>query len=184
MRSGKSKALIDIADKLNGRYLAFKPAIDTRDGAYITTRENRKSIPATIVYNTSQLLEYSWEPQDKKKPQAILIDEISLFSSDIITVRDSFTMQGIDIYAAGLDRDYLARWFQLSPGEFILESTMQEVISDYQEKHSLTAKCEICGKPAHYTQRLRNGKPVKHDIGLIEIGDAQYRPVCGYCKGS
>lgn len=180
MRSGKSLELINsglYAINQGQKVLAFKPVKDTRDGPFIRSRGTEKTIPAILVEQAAHIIPVC----EAQKPDTVLIDEIFLFDSGIVDVRDELAdALQIKVMAAGLDKDFKRDWFVLT-GHPLGPVTMQDVIADYSLQIYYSANCEVCRLPAEYTQRLIDGHPAPADAPIIEIGDNQYEPRCSKC---
>ncbi len=147
MKSGKTKALMDRLDKISFteyKTLVARPACDTRT---IRTIESK---PITNPYD---LL--------KEKYDIIAIDEVQLFSSEIVDVINQLINKGTNVLVAGLNLDFRGEPF--GPMPFLLA---------YAHRfYPMTAVCDIpgCNEPATHTQRLIDGNPAPYDAPLISI---------------
>jgi thymidine kinase len=101
----------------------------------------------------------------------IAFDEAQFFSSQIVDIAKELAYQGKRVLIAGLNLDYRGKSF----------GSMGELMTQADEIVNLTAYCSCCGRPAIFTQRLIDGKPVKD--GPVElIGDVEsYEPRCRLC---
>lgn len=180
MKSGKSKVLIEHANHLTKQgyaFLAIKPWTDTRDGAWIKSRETRlEPVPARQVAKAIDIL----TALETKTVTHVLIDEIFLLDSAIIQVYQHLCQQGITVIAGGLDRDFRGEWFPLADYASS-RVTMEAVLHVFEFAEELTAPCHVCQAPALFTQRLIDGQPAAYDSPLILIGDQEYQPRCNDC---
>lgn len=121
--------------------------------------------------------------------KVILIDEIFLFDSGIVKVIDELTKRDIKVIAAGLLTDFRRKFFPLAdfgqplpnmPTK-LAEKTMEHVMDKFDVWEFLFANCEVCGKPAEYTQRFTNNKPSALTEPVVQIGDAEYQARCFKC---
>lgn len=139
MFSGKSKYLID---NYYGKDVeAYKPDIDTRDGNVIKSRAyDDKVIPCKRV---SVLKDIS------PKKSTIIIDEAQFFApkdlKDFVIKckkeHKKLVVAGLDLLASGKE------W-----------ETYTEIKKMCDKEIKLTAKCNVCGKPATFTQMVSGDK--------------------------
>lgn len=100
------------------------------------------------------------------------IDEVQFFSPEIVAVICTLVNQGKRVIVAGLDMDFKGEPFGIMP---VLMAVADEVVK-------LKAICTQCGKEAHHTQRIIDGKPALYDDPLILIGAAEcYEARCRDC---
>lgn len=206
MKSGKSRYLVEKAESFLAQdlsFLAFKPLLDTRDGAFIRSRYPQcRHVQALTVDSSRALLQQvrnarehpaSFRPQLPEAPaetlalhesfkakaplEAILIDEVFLLDAELPEVIQQFQEWGISVYMSGLDRDFRGEFFPLrNLGERHL--SMKEIIELSEQQMALVAECEVCRQPAALTQRLINGAPAPYDSPTVLIGDEEYQPRC------
>lgn len=95
-------------------------------------------------------------------------DEVQFFTApffegDFLDVVREMRLQGIDVFCAGLDMDYLGRAFEIT-GALMAEA------SDIRR---LSASCSCCCAPATHTARLDEG------FERFELGAGEsYAPMC------
>jgi len=163
MKSGKTKVLMDKAEKLsyanNIPYVIIRPSIDTRDGD-LTSRSSDKAIPSIYI------------PEDKpydilrhagSNIKVVLIDELQFFGEGIEKVVEALQKEDFHVIGAGLNLNY--------GGEPI--GRMPYLLSLATEPHALTAVCDYpkCDALATRTQLLKNGEPAEYTKGLDIIVD-------------
>lgn len=172
MRSGKSKRLIEQIDKLSYlpscKIITFKPGIDTRSKSIIS-RFGSLSLNSTLI--------------DEKNPKEILnkitpeidvvaIDEINLFSKEIVAVIERLIKDKKYVIGAGLDTDFRGEPF----GE------MPKLLSIATFVRKLIGVCQYpgCSSIATRTQRLINKKPAHYTspLVMIEGETAEYECRC------
>ena len=169
MKSGKSRALLSVADKLvyvNGcRFVFVKPIVDTRD-ENVVSRYGDTDFDCIRVdeKNPSDILDFVNTDYD-----AILIDEVHFFDKCIFDVVDELLRRGFYVVCAGLDLDYRGEPF----------GAMPYLLALADEVYKLKAVCEYpsCSAIANRTQRLLFGAPAPYDAPTILIGDEEE----GYC---
>ncbi len=170
MFSGKSEELIrriKRAQFAKLKVLVFKHSLDTRIETDHIQSHNGSQLQALLTDNPSAL-----NAHITSNVQIIGIDEIQFFSPEIIPIICALIDAGKRIIVAGLDLDFKGYPFGCMP------SLM--AIADHVTK--LKAICLPCGKDAHFTQRLINGKPARYDDPLILIGaQEQYQARCRDC---
>lgn len=164
MFAGKTTALISHLSALKLRpseFLVLKPSADTRSGkASITTHNGRAH--DCLIYEPEMDINEHITPYTR----LIAIDEAQFFDKLFLSELRRLILKGIDVVAAGLDKDYLGRPFGLMP----------LLIDLADHRNQLMARCAACGKDAEYTYRKVNNKV------LILIGQEEhYEPRCGDC---
>jgi len=178
MYSGKSKKLIDTADKARAegfQCLIYKPKKDSRDYGILRSRDYPENpIQATPVANAHDIFDHVMNQEFK--PDIVIIDEIMLFDSAIFGIVDALRLEGIALYAAGLDLDFRGLPFRL--GDPDLSLTMEDLKAQFDRVETFVAYCCVCGKKASRTQRIIDGKPAKQDDPLILIGSEEYQARC------
>jgi thymidine kinase len=169
MFSGKTDELINRFERAlaNGaRVVAIKPA---RDGRHLPDRivsHSGREIPAHSVGSVDDVrsLEGSSE--------LVLIDEVQFFEPALGISLKSLRNQGVDIVAAGLDRDFRREEFE----------TTAQLVHDASSVVRLIGTCSRCGGEASLTQRLVEGTPAPLDAPRLLVGDAGlYEPRCERC---
>lgn len=155
MKAGKSKYLID--NYANEDIEAYKPVIDTRNSDIISRAYGTsKVIPCTKISSLKEV---------KNEKSIVIIDEYQFFDTEELKefVKKS-KQQHKKIVLAGLDL--------LASGEEWLNYTWLKSLADKQIK--LTAKCDVCGKKAEYTELVNGDKNKKIQIE----GEAIYEARC------
>ena len=172
MFSGKSEKLLDVYNTVYNKntVIAFKPKMDTRDKAYIKSRNNKIKISTILVETIEQLytsLIYSSTlPQSyNRNGKIILIDEVQFLKGNVKWLVDLSIKKDYDIYIAGLNLTTNLKPFGII-GQIL-------AISDNIIK--LYSSCYYCGKQANYTKCLVN----KTNDTLI--GSNEYVPICKDC---
>lgn len=100
------------------------------------------------------------------------IDEIQFFPIKIIDVICKLVNNGKRVIVAGLDLDFRGEPFGVVP---VLMAVADEVLK-------FKAICVVCGKDAHHTQRIVNGKPAKYSDPIILVGAEEcYEARCRNC---
>lgn len=178
MYSGKSERLIEIVKKARAEgleCLIYKPKKDQRDLGVLKSRKYPDApIKATPVANAHDI--FDDVIQREFKPDIVVIDEIMLFDSAIFGIVDALRLEGIALYAAGLDLDFRGIPFKL--GDPNLSLTMEDLKAQFDRVEVLTAYCCTCGKKANRTQRIVDGKPAGQNDPLILIGSEDYQARC------
>ncbi len=164
MFAGKTSSLINHISALNlkpNELIVLKPAVDIRSGnATVTTHDGKSH--ACLIYDRDTDLNDTITPFTK----LIAIDEAQFFDKVFLSEIKRYKLKGIDVVAAGLDKDYLGRPFGL----------MHSLIEIADVKNHLKAVCSGCGNEAEYTYRKADNKV------LILIGQSDYyEPRCESC---
>lgn len=156
MFAGKTTALIKHISELNlksNEFIVIKPSVDVRSGKATISTHDGKSHDCLVFDQdfdiTQHITQYT---------RLIALDEVQFFDKVFLSDLKRLLGKGINVVAAGLDKDYLGRPFGLMPA-------LLEIASD---KRHLKAKCECCGNEAEYTYRKADNKV------LILIGQSQY----------
>lgn len=98
----------------------------------------------------------------------VFFDEIQFFTpphfdGDIIDRIRELRAEGVDVFCAGLDMDFLGRAFEIT-ALLMAEATKVE---------RLRARCSVCGAPATHTARIDKGER------RVELGSSEtYSPMC------
>lgn len=164
MFAGKTTALIDFISNHGVKpheLLVFKPEIDTRASANIITTHDGKKHECMVLNHDTDLNQLV-TPFTK----LIALDEAQFFDKIIFSELKRHIAKGVNVVAAGLDKDYLGRPFGLMP--LLLEHAT--------DKRELNARCAACGEKAAYTYRKQGNKV------LVLIGsDNYYEARCESC---
>lgn len=170
MFSGKSEELIRRIRRAELAHLkvsVFKHKLDNRMTIEYIYAHNGEKIKAVTLDDALDM--HLFLSDDT---QVIAIDEAQFFSDDIITSILAFIEQGKRVIIAGLDLDFRGMPFGSMPQLMALADSVTK----------LSAVCMLCGKDAHYTQRLIDGKAAKFTDPLIMIGAQEcYQARCRDC---
>lgn len=164
MFSGKSEELIKrikILGYAKVKTLVIKPHIDTRWVKEKIISRAGISINTVSCQNTEEIKkEFA-----KGDYQAMAIDEIQFFDSNIVDYIVKLANRGIRVIVSGLDQDFTGKPFEPMPRLLALAD-----IIDKQH-----AVCNVCGKAGTMTYRLSNDKE------QVAIGNKEYEPRCREC---
>lgn len=170
MFSGKSEELIrrikraQLA-KLN--VVTFKHCLDDRTTIEHVASHNGTMLKATAIKDPQEIMNFV-----TSETIVVGIDEVQFFSSQIINVICDLINADKRVIVAGLDLDFKGLPFGCMP--------ILLAIADSVTK--LKAICIQCGKDAHFTQRLVNGKPARYDDPIVLIGAQEsYQACCRTC---
>jgi thymidine kinase len=170
MFSGKTEELIRRLHRAQFARLsiiAFKHSLDTRTTIEYVVSHNGVKIKALPMDNPLDILK-----QVDTSHDVVGIDEIQFFSLDVVNVVCQLIDMGKRVIVAGLDLDFKGMPFGCMP---LIMSIADEVTK-------LKAICIDCGKDAHFTQRLVNGKPARFDDPIILVGAQEsYQARCRSC---
>lgn len=158
MFSGKSEELIRRIRRgmfAQKKIQVFKHSLDDRFSVAHVHSHKGEKIEAIPIHKSSYLDFFV-----ESDTEIIGIDEIQFFDYNIITIIDNFVRQGKRVIVAGLDLDF--RGVPFGPMPYLL-ALADEVIK-------LKAVCMKTGKDAHFTQRLVDGIPAKHDEPIVLVG--------------
>lgn len=171
----------------------FMPAEDTRRSAMEIVSLSGARAPATAVVTPLDILKLV-----KKGVTDVILDEVHLWQQTtmldggetwaILYVIEELLRRGINVYAAGLDTDFLTRPFQPT---FDLMAFADGLVR-------LWARCGACGVPAAFSARfIIDGYGGKRPAGpgddLIVVAGTEgeegaggeiYEPRCGNCHPS
>ena len=176
MFAGKTLELLRVIDQLDfskKRYFVFKPMVDKVSKDKIESRWT-KSKKAIVIKDSKELREVvknDFNSKNNQKLFAIIIDEIQFFDEGIVEVLDELANNGLNIIAAGLDRDFLGNPFKVT-------SSVCGIAENVNKLYSI---CKVCGSTAYMSQKIVNGKPVvENELDtVVELKNkAQYIPVC------
>lgn len=170
MFSGKSEELIrrlKRAELAKQNVLVFKHSLDDRSTIEYVVSHCGSKLKAIPLENPQDILELT-----TSAVTVVGIDEVQFFDLSVINVICTLIEQGKRVLVAGLDLDFRGKPFGCIP-------TLMAIADNVTK---LQAICIHCGKNAHFTQRLVNGQPAKHDDPLILIGaEEQYQARCRSC---
>ena len=161
------------AEYAKQRVLTIKHHIDKRYNQVptcIVSHEGRERFAFVINDSTSgfeKILELAHDNVD-----VVGIDEVQFFSAPVFSIINKLVDDGKRVIVAGLDLDFRGEPFGVMP---TLMAVADEVLK-------LKAICVQCGRDAHHTQRLINGKPASYDDPVILVGAAElYEARCCLC---
>ena len=176
MFSGKTEELmrrLRRAEFAKQRVLTIKHHIDKRYKQVPTCivshegRERFAFVVADEAEGFEKVLELAHDNID-----VVGIDEVQFFSSPVIAVINTLIENGKRVIAAGLDLDFRGEPFGVMP----------QLLSLADDVTKLKAICVVCGKEAHHTQRLINGRPAAYDDPIILVGASEfYEARCRTC---
>lgn len=170
MFSGKSEELIRRLRRAEFAQLTvevFKPIIDNRKTVDHIHAHSGDRLAAQPLHHAEQLLA-TLHPET----QVIGIDEVQFFNPEIVPIIFQLIDQGRRVIVAGLDLDFRGQPFGCVPTLLAYADSVTK----------LTAICMCCGKDAHFTQRLVNGRPARFNDPLIVIGAQEcYQARCRNC---
>lgn len=170
MFSGKSEELIRRLKRTilaKKKTLVFTPKIDNRYMKNHICSHDGTHLEAIPITHIEEILDFITE--DTK---VIGIDEVQFLEGDTVGVIMSLVKQDKRVICAGLDKDFKSDPFGCMP----------ELLARAEEVTKLTAICMSCGRPAHFTQRLIEGKPASSTDPLILIGASEsYEARCRLC---
>lgn len=179
MKSGKSKRLIDKVKEhdRDKKYLILKPAVDSRDGAKLTSRGCTETFDAVMIdENNEQLLQLLFRGLNSF--YTIFVDEVQFFSKEFIKkLMDYCYTHDVDLVVCGLLFDFKGNPFPTS--DMILEHADHLVV--------LPGKCNDCGEVGNIDILLdtNTGKRVMGgDSVLVENSTNRYvyKTVCPNCN--
>jgi thymidine kinase len=174
MFSGKSEELMKRlrrAEYARQNVLTIKHKIDIRTSkTCITSHAGNKRLAFSIdnkLENIEKILNLA-----NNNIQVVGIDELHFFPQEIVPIICKLVEKGKRVIGAGLELNYRGEMFEPVP---TLMAIADEVIK-------LKAICVKCGKDAHFTQRVINGKPAKYDDPTILVGAQEcYEARCRDC---
>jgi thymidine kinase len=168
MYSGKSTSLISLLQRYNianRKTVLFKPRIDTRYSIDKVVSHDGASLPAIVVDSHKDI------PDLVEDAEAVGIEEVQFFDSDIWRVINNLATLGKDVIVAGLSTDFMGQPFETS--------ARVAMIADKVKK--LDAVCVQCGKDAVWTQMVVDGVEVT-DGDRVQVGGSElYSPKCRGC---
>lgn len=161
MFSGKSTWLIETLaqyKKHNIPLLAIRYTQDTRYSDNAISSHNNSHFIAENASNSQEIINIL-----NKYPniQVFGIDEINFFDAQLVDVLTELKRNGVKVYAAGLDTDFLG----------IPWETTSKIMEQADVITKLTATCSVCHqKNATKTQRLIDGVPASSNSPRILVG--------------
>jgi thymidine kinase len=171
MFSGKSEELIRRLRraqyaKLN--VLTCKHRFDDRTMIECVVSHDGKKMEAEPIEDVTDIARLGSD----KNIDVIGIDEAQWFDNELIVTVCRLVDSGKRVIIAGLDLDFRGVPFGCMP---ILLAIADEITK-------LRAICCICGKDAHFTQRLVDGIPAKYNDPVILVGAEEcYQARCRDC---
>ena len=171
MFSGKSEELIRRlrrAKIAKQRVAVFKPALDNRYAAEQVVSHNGMALDAYATDIPEDIIKHV----SNNAIDVVGIDEVQFFTTNIISVICKLVDSGKRVIAGGLDLDFRGVPFGPIP-------TLLAVADSITKLQSI---CTCCGKDAHFSQRLVNGKPAKFNDPIILVGAQEaYQARCRGC---
>ena len=147
--------------------LIFKHTLDDRKTIDYIHAHNGKKLKAIAIDNPLNITDFIFEEVD-----VVGIDEVQFFDQDIISIILDLVEMGKRVIVAGLDLDFRGNPF----------GSMPAILSIADSITKLSAVCILCGKDAHYSQRLVNGKPASYNDPLVMTGaEEHYQARCRDC---
>ncbi|KAK9268223.1 hypothetical protein L1049_010666 [Liquidambar formosana] len=165
MFAGKTTTLLRRiqAESSNGRNVAIiKSNKDTRYGLDSIVTHDGVKLPCWALADLSSFRQ-NFGPDAYEKLDVIGIDEAQFFEDLYDFCRNAADNDGKTVIVSGLDGDYLRRSF----------GSVLDIIPLADSITKLSARCELCGKPALFTLR----KTEETQTELIAGADV-YMPVC------
>lgn len=166
MFSGKSEELmrrLNRAEFAKQNVLTIKHKIDNRKNEATILTHNGKERLAFNIDNNKENIKKILELANKNI-HVVGIDEIQFFPKEIIQTIVQLIDMGKRVIVAGLDLDFKGEPFGIVPTLMAIADSVLK----------LKAICVSCGKDAHHTQRIVNGKPAKYDDPVILVGAKEY----------
>lgn len=178
MFSGKSEELISriITAKHGGlEVVVIKPGTDTRTMSTVKSRAREEEIKAISVDADNP--EIVLEHVATKKAQVLAMDESQFFNYKMVPVVQTLLDQGLQVWAAGLDKDFKKEPFG---------TCMPELIARSDDAMKRFAVCAVCKSfYATVTQRLIDGRPARRSDPVIIVDNGTqretYEPRCRAC---
>lgn len=174
MFSGKTEELmrrLRRAEYAKQKILTIKNKIDNRKNITTISTHNGDERIAFNIDNSKESINKIIELANKNM-DVIGIDEIQFFPKEIIEIIMHLVDSGKKVIVSGLDLDFRGEPFGIVP---TLMAFADSVLK-------LKAICVVCGKDAHYTQRIVNGKPAKYHEPIIMVGAKEsYEARCRNC---
>ncbi len=178
MDSAKTANLLMVAynyEKLGGRVLLLKPAVDDRFGTGVLVSRLGIEQPCTELAHDSDTYELVKKEHESSKLKCILVDESQFLSeAQILGFVRIVDELNIPVICYGLKNSY-------QPGKLFEGSTALLYYSDSIEE--IKNVCVFCDRKATMNLRIVNGKPV-YSGNIVEVGDTKaeasehYHPTC------
>lgn len=166
--SGKTADLLrkaTYAHSLGHDVVLWKPAVDTRSGARIESR-NGEYAEADLLIPTDSVI--AMVPPTTI--DVLYVDEAQFLNERQIDVLRSIAHH-IPVHCYGLRTDFRGHLF---PGAAHLLALADEI-------RNIESGCDTCGKPSTHNMRVVDGKPI-FDGPIVQIGGSEsYRGVCAKC---
>jgi len=164
MFSGKTQELIrrlKLCLIAKQKVQIFNSYLDTRYLKQHIVSHDKNMLKAIPIKNAKEIL-----AKLEDDTEVIGIDEAHFFDESIVDVCNKLANMGKRVIVAGLDMDW--------KGEPFIHMAKLMAIAEYVTKN--LAICMVCGNPAHYSQKLVEGR------SRIEVGAAdKYEARCRKC---
>lgn len=173
MGAGKSAQLLIAAHNYverGMRPLLYNFAGDTRFGeGVIASRTGMKMESLCFHKGTDFLFSVEDEFLMGHDVDAILVDEAQFLTTEQVEDLHEIALAGIPVLCYGLRTDFLGNLFEGSQALMAHAETLEE----------LKTICG-CGRKATHVRRYVDGK-VANEGAQVQIGDAEYKPLCYRC---
>jgi thymidine kinase len=170
MFSGKTEELIRLlrlSQYAKKEVAIFKHSLDKRRTIEYISSHNGGKLSAIATDSHELVGQFI-----TNKTEVIGIDEVQFFSPEIIDVILELVNDGKRVIVAGLDLDFRGIPFSHMPTLMAIADSVTK----------FKAICMVCGKEAHFSQRIINGKPANFDDPIIMIGAEEcYEARCRDC---
>lgn len=172
MKGGKSEELIEMILNCEGTRLVIKPSVDTRDGAWVTSRALDDKIPALMIDERNRGA-VKLVLDGAKYFHHIFVDEVQFFSRQFIRALVSeCNSNGVDLVISGLAKDFKGNYFESS--EWLIDHCDDFVF--------LVGFCDVCGVQAQRDILVVNDKKVLDGSSIVVEDDSvEYLTVCDSC---
>lgn len=163
MFSGKTEELLrrlKRAQFAKQRIVIVKPRIDNRYSDINVVSHDRRSLIATPVDTTADILKHA------AACDVVGIDEAQFFDDQLADVCNTLANRGIRVIVAGLDMDF--RGLPFGP--------MPALLAIADEVTKVHAICVKCGALAYASHRL-----VNYDQQVMLGEKTEYEPLCRHC---
>lgn len=172
MFSGKSTLLISQGEKhmkAGQRVLYIKPSKDDRYSESEIVTHTGERVPAMNV--DGDLVQGLKGVINPAEVDVVLIDEVQFFSTRILPSVWWLLAEGVQVYASGLDLDFLGDGFD----------TTKELMALADKVNKLKAVCEDCGNDSVITAK-RNFHVDLYSTDVVQLGAKEtYKPLCRKC---
>lgn len=137
----------------------YKLAFDVRYASSQIVSHDGRTVDATVI-DSGEGLEYDGV-------DLVFFDEIQFFvepyfHGNILDIVRQYRMNGVDVFCAGLDLDFMGRAFEITAS----------LMAEASEVHRGKARCSVCGGEATMTSRMDLGS------ARFELGVEKYSPMC------